>query len=76
MSKLDKTKETLNTLRASFGILVAIVLTLTAGLLDLYYKENIDILFYIGALFDTIMVIILIFIARMVIKNIEIIEEL
>jgi len=76
MSKLDKTKETINTLRASFGILVAVVLTLTAGLVNLYYKDNIDNLFYIGALFDIIIVIILIFIARMVIKNIEIIEEL
>jgi len=51
MSKLDSTKELLNTLRATFGIIVAIILTITAGLISMYYKENIDILFYVGVFF-------------------------
>lgn len=76
MSKLDLKKELLNTLRAAFGIIVAIVLTITAGLINLYYKDHIDILFYIGSAFVIILVLSLLFIVKYIVKNIKDIGDL
>lgn len=76
MSKLDSKKELLNTLRAGFGIIVAIILTLSAGLINLYYKGNIDILFYIGALLVIILVLSLPIIVKYIVKNIKEIGDL
>ena len=71
MGKIDEKKELLNTLRAGFGIIVAIILTVTAGLINLYYKGNIDFLFYVGVLFDMILLLILPIIIRYIVKNIK-----
>ena len=76
MSQLDSKKELLNTLRASFGIAIAIILTLTAGLINMYYKSNVDNLFYIGVILDIIAVSILPVIIKFIVKNIKEIEEL
>jgi len=76
MSKLDSKKELLNTLRTSFGIVVAIILTLTAGLINMYYKSNIDILFYLGIVLDIIFLLILPLIMKYIVKSIKEIEEL
>ena len=66
----------LNTLRAGFGIVVAIILTITAGLINFYYKGNIDILFYVGAIFDIVLVLVLPVIVKYMVKNIKEIEDL
>ena len=76
MSKLDSKKELLNTLRAGFGIIVAIILTISAGLINLYYKETIDIIFYIGAIFVIILVFSLPILVKYIVKNIKEIGEL
>ena len=76
MSKLDSKKELLNTLRTSFGVIIALILTVTAGLINLYYKGNVDFLFYIGIIFDIMLVFILPIIVRYIVTNIKEIEEL
>jgi hypothetical protein len=76
VSILDSKKELLNTLRAGFGIIVAIVLTISAGLINLYYKDNIDILFYIGSLFVIILAFSLLIIVKYIVKNIKDIGDL
>ena len=76
MAKIDEVKELLNSLRAMFGIIVAVILTITAGLIKMYYNNQIDILFYIGAFFDILLVLGLVFIAKIVIKNIQKIKDL
>jgi cobalamin biosynthesis protein CobD/CbiB len=76
MSKLDSKKELLNTLRAAFGIIVAIILTISAGLINLYYKDNIDILFYIGSLFVIIFAFSLLVIVKYIVKHIKEIGDL
>jgi len=76
MGKLDEKKELLNTLRSAFGIIVAIILTLSAGLINLYYKGNVDILFYIGALLDIIFVLSLPILVKYIVKNIKEIGDL
>jgi len=76
MAKIDEVKELLNTLRAVFGLLVAVILTITAGLIKIYYSNNIDILFYVGAFFDIILVLCLPIIAKYVVKKIRELREL
>ena len=76
MSKLDKKKELLTTLRATIGFLLAIILTLTAGLIKMYYEASFDILFYVGICFDIIFVLNLPIVIKYLVKNINEIEEL
>ena len=76
MAKIDEVKEMLNTLRAVFGIIVAVILTITAGLIKMYYSQNIDILFYIGAILDICLVFSLPVIAKFIVKKIKELREL
>ena len=76
MSKLDSTKEILNTLRTGFGITIAVILTLTAGLINIHYKDNIDIIFFIGIFLDLIFISILPILIRYIVKYTKVIEEL
>ena len=76
MAKIDEVKELLNTLRAVFGIIVAVVLTITAGLIKMYYGDQIDVLFYVGALFDVLLIVSLPIIAKIIAKNIKKLKDL
>ena len=76
MSKLDKKKEMLTTLRSMIGFFIAIILTITAGLIGMYYKDRFDILFFIGAGLDIIFVMMLPILATILLKNLDEIEEL
>ena len=76
MAKIDEVKELLNTLRAVFGIIVAVVLTITAGLIKMYYGNQIDALFYVGALFDILLIASLPIIAKIIAKNIKKLKDL
>ena len=76
MSQLDRTKELLTTLRAAFGIIIAIILTVTAGLIKMYYNGHTDVLFYLGASFDIIFVLSLLIILKYIVKSIKEIGEL
>jgi len=57
-------------------LLVAVILTITAGLIKIYYSGNIDILFYIGSFFDILLVMCLPIIAKYVVKKIKELREL
>jgi hypothetical protein len=76
MSQLDSKKELLTSLRTGFGIIVAVILTLSAGLINMYYKQNIDTIFAIGVFLDIMLVGILPIILKHIIRNIKDIEEL
>jgi len=76
MAKIDEVKELLTTLRAVFGIIVAVVLTISAGLIKMYYNNQIDILFYLGAFFDILLVLCLPIIANYIAKNIKNLKDL
>jgi len=76
MAKIDEIKELLNTLRAVFGIIVAVILTIAAGLIKMYYSNQIDILFYIGAMFNVLLVLCLPVITRYIAKNIKKLKDL
>jgi len=76
MSQLDSKKELLNSLRTGFGIVVAVIITISAGMINMYYKENIDIIFYLGGFLVIILVSILPILLKYIIKNIKEIEDL
>jgi len=48
MSKLDEKKEYITTLRVYLGFILAVILSVGAGLTKLYIAQNTDILFYLG----------------------------
>jgi len=76
MSQLDSKKELLNSLRTGFGIVVAVIITISAGIINMYYKENTDIIFYLGGFLVIILVCILPILLKYIIKNIKEIEDL
>lgn len=59
-----------------FGIIIIVVLTITAGLIKMYYAGQIDIIFYIGAVFDIVFVFCLPVIAVYMTKNIKKLKDL
>ena len=76
MAKIDEVKELLSTLRAVFGVIVAVILTLTAGLIKMYYNDRIDILFYMGSLLNIVLITALPIIAKIIAKNIKKLRDL
>lgn len=76
MHTLESKKELLSVLRAAFGISIAIILTLTSGLIKMYYEVNIDPLFYVGIFFDIMLVLGLPIIITFLVKYINEIGEL
>jgi len=50
MAKLDEMKEYITTLRVYLSFLLAIILSIGAGLTKLYISENTSLLFYLGVL--------------------------
>ncbi len=76
MSKSEKIKEFIGLLKSAFGVTIAIILTLTAGLINLYYKNTFDILFYLGFILDLIFLISLPLLLKAIIKKINELEGL
>jgi hypothetical protein len=73
---LDLFKEILNTLRTILTINIAVILTITASLIKMYYQNNIDFLFYFGIFLDIVIFIIIILIIKSIMINIKKIKEL
>jgi len=76
MSKQESTKEILTTLRTVFGIIIAVVLTITAGLIKQYNADQIDNLFIAGIFIDIALILALPVIVHYIIKNIKLLEEM
>ena len=74
MSKQESTKEILTTLRTVFGIIIAVVLTITAGLIKQYNTDQIDNLFIAGIFIDIALILALPVIVHYIIKNIKLLE--
>ena len=76
MSKLDKVKETLNSLRVGLSIVSALLITLGGALGSLYKKDEIDIIFWVTSfLFFGFLMVGFIIIHKIRVKTDEI-EEL
>jgi len=57
MAKIDEIKELINTLRVYLGFLLAIILSLGAGIAKLYISKSVGLLFYLGVLIIFIVMI-------------------
>lgn len=72
MAKIDKIKETLNSLRVGLSIISALLITLGGAIAGLYKKSEIDIIFWIASfLFFNFLFIGFIFIHKIKIKTDE-----
>ena len=58
MAKIDEIKEHIGALKTYLGIIVAIVLAVTAGVAKLYNDSNIALLFWLGIVIMFIAIII------------------
>ncbi len=76
MSKLDKKKEFIGLLKAGFGLGFALNITIFSGILGLYYKNIFDIVFAFGVLVVVVLSIVLFFLLKTILKNINDLEDL
>ena len=76
MAKIDEVKEHIGALKSYMNIIVAIILTIGAGISKLYLAKNINILFWIGVGLILLLLGIFVIIAKALHKNIKKLEEL
>jgi Na+/melibiose symporter-like transporter len=76
MAKIDEVKELLNTLRLLFSIGIGLVVVLTGALINKEATNSIDIYFWIGSVVEIITIIVLLFIAKSIKRNITKIRDL
>ena len=63
MAKIDKIKETLNTLRVLLSLTVGLILGLSAKVSDLYDKNIFDIRFYLSIITINLLIVVILYIA-------------
>ncbi len=71
MSKLDKLKEIINTLRGFFVVTMALIVTVSSGLI-----ERFDAIFFIGVLLDLFLILLIILFVRRIVKRTRELEDL
>ena len=75
MARIDKIKETLNTLRVILSLAVGFILGLSAKVSDFYDKNIFDTRFYMALIGINLLIVVIIFIAFKIKKNTEDIGE-
>jgi len=76
MSKIDKVKEHIGALKMYLGLVVAIILTIGAGIAKLYNSGNINALFWIGLGLILVMVLTFVLISKSMHREIDKLEEI
>ncbi len=76
MAKIDEIKEHIGALKSYLNILVAIILTLGAGVSRLYISNNITVLFWIGIILIVVLLVLFIIISRSIHLNIKKLKDL
>jgi len=76
MAKIDEIKEHIGALKSYLNILVAIVLTLGAGVSRLFIANNITVLFWIGIILIMVFLVLFILISRSIHLNIKRLKDL
>lgn len=69
MTKIDKIKETLNTLRVLLSLSVGLILGLSAKVSDLYDRDIFDTRFYLSLVAINLLIVIILYIANKIKKN-------
>ena len=71
MAKIDEIKEHIGALKGYMNIIVALILTIGAGISKLYLSNDINILFWIGILFIILAIIVFIILSKNIHNNIK-----
>jgi len=69
MAKIDKIKETLNTLRVLLSLTVGLILGLSAKVSDFYDRNIFDIRFYLSIIAINLLIIAILYISVKIKKN-------
>jgi len=75
MAKIDKIKETLNTLRVLLSLSIGLILGLSAKVSDLYDKNMFDLRFYLSLIAINFLVLVILYIAKKIKVNTDNIEK-
>lgn len=75
MARIDKIKETLNTLRVLLSLSVGLILGLSAKVSDLYDRDVFDLRFYLSLVAINLLIVIILYIAKKIKQNTDDIEE-
>lgn len=76
MSKKERLKEIINTLRGVFAITMALIVTVTSGLISRSDQKLIDVYFFLGVLLDILLILSTVIIFRRIIKRTNELEDL
>ncbi|MEA3330676.1 MAG: hypothetical protein U9Q29_03170 [Campylobacterota bacterium] len=76
MAKIDEIKEHIGALKSYLNIIVAIILTLGAGVSKLYLSSNIEILFWSGVILIVILFILFVLLSKSIHNNIKKLKDL
>jgi surface polysaccharide O-acyltransferase-like enzyme len=76
LAKIDEVKEILNTLRLFFSICIGLIVVITGALIGKEQSGDLDFYFWIGALLDVFLILILFLIVKSIKKNTKIIKDL
>ena len=76
MAKIDELKEHIGALKNYLNIVVAIILTIGAGISKLYLVNTVHILFWLGIVLILILFVLFIILTQTIHKNIKKLKEL
>ena len=76
MAKIDEIKEHIGALKGYMNIIVALILTIGAGIAKLYTLHEINILFWLGTVFILGLFVLFIFLAKNIHNNIKKLKDL
>ncbi len=76
MGKIDEIKETLNTLRAYFGVTIVLIITIGGSFVKSYRQENYDVFFWLSSIAIILLSFFLVFLAHKIKKKTKEIGEL
>jgi len=71
MAKIDEIKEHIGALKGYMNIIVALIITVGAGVSKLYLANNISLLFWIGIVFIIISIIVFMILSKNIHNNIK-----
>lgn len=75
MAKIDKIKETLNTLRVLLSLSIGLILGLSSKVSDLYDKNMFDLRFYLSLIAINFLILVILYIAKKIKINTDDIEK-
>jgi hypothetical protein len=64
MAKIDELKESLNTLRVFFSVIIALMVAIGSGIVNSYRDNILDIPFWVGFIIEAILLICIIIIIK------------